>query len=135
MKNICEQAPLYFYGELEEKQAADFRAHLDTCKMCQREIAFLKQTQAALVPPAAPVAIVEKVLRKAKPLPWWKRVCKPALAAGLICGLCVWSFLGAPSSVQNSSDDNIDWIAYVSAEDDEEYNNFITDFAAFEEEF
>ena len=135
MKNICEQAPLYFYGELDEKQAAQFREHLDGCAACKRELAFLEKMQTALVPSAAPSAVVEQVLRKAKPLPWWRRVYRPALAAVLLCAICVWSFLGAPTTVQKTSDENSDWMSYISNEYDEEYNQFAADFAAFEEEF
>ena len=135
MKNVCEQAPLYFYGELDEQQAAQFREHLNSCAACKKELDFLQQMQAALVPPAAPAAAVEQVLRKVKPLPWWRRVYRPALAAVLLCGIGVWSFLGAPSSVRKTADDSFDWTAYISTEADEEYNQFVADFAAFEEEF
>ena len=62
MKNLCEQAALYFYGELDAQQEAAFRTHLENCPACQRELAFLKQTQAALVAPAAPAQLVEQVL-------------------------------------------------------------------------
>ena len=134
MKNVCEQAALYFYGELDEKQAAQFKAHLDGCEACRNELDFLKQTQAALVPPAAPAAVVEQVLRKAKPLPWWRRVYRPALAAVLLCAIGVWSFLGAPSG-KNLADDTVDWTAYISTEADAEYNSFVSDFEAFEAEF
>lgn len=132
MKNVCEQAALYFYGELDEKQAAAFRAHVDSCTVCQRELAFLKQTQAALVPPAAPSDLVDKVLLKAKPLPWWRRVYRPALAAVLMCGVGLGVFFGLH---QDQTQTDTDWLAYVSEQADEEYQNFVADFEAFEADF
>jgi len=133
MKNMCEQVPLYFYGELEEKQAANFRIHVVNCPACRKELAFLEQMQAALVPPAAPMEVVEKVLQQAKPLPWWRQFYKPVTAL-LVCGLCVWSFLGGPTA-QNAEEDDIDLVAYISAEADTQYNQFLADFTAFEEDF
>lgn len=133
MKNVCEQAALYFYGELDEKQAAQFRAHLENCPACKRELEFIKQTQAALVPPAAPADLVEKVLRKAKPLPWWQRVYKPAFVAVLMCGLGLGVFFGLQHHASVETDN--DWIVYVSPDTDEEYNNFVLDFEEFEADF
>ena len=134
MKKICEQAALYFYGELASEQAAQFKAHLAGCPACQKELAFLEQTQAALVPPAAPQAVVDKVLRKARPLPFWRRIYKPVLAAALIVGLGVWGFMGRVS-LQNSYETNQDWLAYVSEDLDTDYYDFLTDFEAFEKDF
>ncbi len=133
MKNLCEQAALYFYGELDGAQTAAFKAHLANCPACKRELDFLKQTQAALVPPAAPANLVEKVLRKAKPLPWWQRVYKPAFAAALMCGLGLGVFFGLQHHATVETDN--DWVAYISTDADEEYNNFVTDFEAFEADF
>ena len=133
MKNICEQAALYFYGELDEKQAAAFREHLDGCAACKRELDFIKQTQEALVPPAAPAAVVERVLRKAKPLPWWQRVYKPAFAAVLMCGLGLGVFFGLQHHAPVETDN--DWMAYVSQDLDEDYQSFLSDFEAFEADF
>ena len=134
MKKICEQAPLYFYGELDKEQAAAFKAHLTDCPACQREIAFMQQTQAALVSPAAPQAVVESVLRKPQELPFWRRVYKPVLAAALVVCLGVWGFMGR-ATLQNDMDVNEGWLAYVSEDIDADYYDFLTDFEAFEAEF
>lgn len=135
MKNICEQAPLYFYGELDEKQAAQFRAHLATCPACKREIAFMTQTQAALVAPAAPTEIVDRVLLKPRPLPFWKRYYKLALAATLLIGLGVWGFVGLENRAPMTDDTEVGWLAYVSDDLDADYYDFMTDLDAFEAEF
>ena len=134
MKNICEQAPLYFYGELDQQTAAAFKAHLETCAACRKEIAFLAQTQAALVPPAAPQDLVEKVLQKSNKVPFWQRVYKPVLAGLLVVSFIVCGFIGR-ASFQNTEEVNNGWLAYVSDELDDEYNNFVLDFESFEKEF
>ena len=134
MNKICEQAPLYFYGELDHAAAESFRKHLCECNACRQELAFLQQTQAALMPPAAPPAIVERVLCKTVPAPWWRRIYKPVLAAGLIGIIAVWSFVAQPVR-PSPAEDATDWVAYISAEADEEYNHFVADFEAFEEDF
>ena len=132
MNKICEQAALYFYGELDARQQAAFKEHLPGCAACQKELVFLEQTQAALLPPAAPAGLVEKVLRQAQPLPWWKRMYKPVLAAVLMCALGLGVFLGG--HVDKPLDSDMDWLSYVSAEDDTEYNDFVADFEVFEAE-
>lgn len=134
MKNVCEQAALYFYGELDEKQTAAFRAHLKDCSNCQRQLAFLEQMQAALVPPAAPEQVVQAVLRKPQAVSFWKRMYKPVLAASLVVCLGVGGFVGR-AALQNNATDEPQWLAYVSDELDEEYNYFLTDFEAFEKDF
>ena len=134
MKTICEQAALYFYGELNEKQMQAFKNHLAGCTACQKELAFLEKVQAALVPPAAPQAAVEAVLRKPKMVSFWKRFYKPVLAVVLLVGLSVWGFWEyAP--VRTAEENNADWLAYVSDEIDTEYYNFVADFESFENDF
>ena len=135
MNKLCEQAPLYFYGELDEKQAAQFRAHLANCSACKREIAFMQQTQAALVAPAAPQAVVEAVLRKPQAVSSWRRVYKWALAATLVIGLGVWGFWGVENRQAAVEEEDLGWLAYVSEDLDTEYYNFMTELEAFEEEF
>ncbi|MBR3632442.1 MAG: zf-HC2 domain-containing protein [Elusimicrobiaceae bacterium] len=132
MKNICEQAALYFYGEMDAQQAAQFKQHLANCEACRREIAFLQATQEALFPPAAPQAIVERVLQ-GKKIPFWKRVYKLALGGALVLILGVYGFFHLP--LNQTEQNNTDWIAYVSVEADTQYQSFVTDFEAFENDF
>lgn len=47
--------------------------------------------------------------------------------------LAVWGFMGR-ANVENTTDSE-DWLAYVSEDLDEEYQNFLIDFELFEEEF
>ena len=134
MKKICEQAALYFYGELNEQQMRTFKEHLSGCSACQKELAFLEQMQAALVPPAVPQNVVEAVLRKPQAVSFWKRFYKPILAAVLLVGLSVWGFWGT-MSVPTAEQSNQDWLAYVSDDMDTEYYNFVADFESFENDF
>lgn len=134
MKNICEQAALYFYDELEPAQRAAFQTHLKECNACQKELAFMQQVQAALVPPAAPQAVVEQVLRKPQRVSFWRAWCKPAFIAVLLMGLAVGGYFGR-GMLQNTSQDTQEWLAYVSDDIDEEYYNFVSEFEAFENEF
>ena len=132
MKKVCEQVALYFYGEMSAPQAAQFKKHLNSCAACQREMAFLQATQAALVPPAAPQAVVERVLQRHK-VPFWKRLYKPALGGALVLLLGVYGFFRLP--LHHTEQTTQDWIAYVSVESDEQYQSFVTDFEAFETDF
>ena len=77
MNKECENLALYFYGEMEPQQAAAFKQHLQHCKHCQQEISFMQQMQAALVPPAAPQALTERVLVQARPAPHAPRPGRP----------------------------------------------------------
>lgn len=134
MKNLCEQAALYFYEELTAQERETFKTHLDSCAACQQELAFLKATQSALVPPAAPQAVVERVLIKSHVVPFWRRMYKWALAATLVIGLGVWGFMGR-ATLEQADDMDAQWLAYVSADMDEDYANFAADFEAFEKNF
>ena len=134
MKNLCEQAALYFYGELAELQASAFKAHLEGCPTCQKELAFLEKTQAALVPPAAPQDVVKRVLRKARPMPFWRRIYKPVLAAAIIASFGILVFTDSVN-MQSSTEENQGWLAYVSEELDSDYQDFLSEFEAFEAEF
>lgn len=134
MNKECENLALYVYGEMQPQQAAAFKEHLQHCPACRREMAFMQQMQAALVPPAAPQALTEKVLAQARPAHRWVWLLKPALALVLLFGLGGLFWHMGPGT-QPMNDFNDDFMAYISAEADEEYNDFVLDFEAFEEEF
>ena len=133
MKKICEQAALYFYNELDTQQRATFAAHLPDCPACQKQLAFLAQMQEALVPPAAPQAVVDRVLQT-RPVPIWKRVWKPVLTAVCLIWIGVYTVPGLLHAPTGQTDDTT-WLAYLSDEADEDYQNFVLDFESFEAEF
>lgn len=132
MKKECENLALYFYGELDAPRAADFKAHLQTCAGCRRELELMRLTQEALVPPAAPQELVERVWAGGrKPALWrWART---AAAAAVLAGVCVYAFVAGPGL--RSADDGGELTAYISAVADAEYNRFVMDFESFENEF
>lgn len=134
MNRECENVSLYFYGELDPSRTADFEKHLRSCAHCQKDLAFLRQMQPALVPSAAPQNSVQVVLEARSRTSWWRRVLRPALATGLVVALGVFFFVSGPR-MQRLSDDNTDLMAYISVEADDEYNNFAADFEAFENKF
>lgn len=135
MKKECENVTLYFYGELEEAEKTLFRTHLEHCPFCQKELSFLQQTQQALVPPAAPQALVEAVLAQTKPVSFWRKFYKPALGlvATLAAGVCL--LVLSPNQTPQPLQQQANWLAYVSVEADEEYNRFLQEFETFENEF
>lgn len=134
MTKSCENLALYFYGELDEPAAAQFKQHLAGCARCQRELLFLQHTQQALVPPAAPQAVVEKVLAPAKkPLPSWWRAWRVAAAGVLVVGLGIYYFAAGPRPAL--SDESAELVAYISADADADYQQFVSDFEVFEQQF
>lgn len=137
MTRECENVTLYFYGELEQAQTDAFKAHLKQCPRCRQELELLAQTQEALIPPAAPQSVVERVLAPAQAKPiigYLRRILRPALTAVLLIGVGVYMFVAGPKPEQ-WLDDGRELVAYISEEADAEYNQFVTDFEAFENEF
>ncbi len=135
MTKLCENLALYFYGELDEPAAAQFKRHLAGCAHCQKELLFLQHTQQALVPPTAPQAVVEKVLAPAKKaLPGWWRAWRAAVAGVLVLGLGVYYFAAGPRGAA-LPDDAAELVAYISAEADADYQQFVSDFEVFEQQF
>ncbi len=134
MTQACENVALYFYGELEEPAATQFKEHLAGCAHCQKELLFLQHTQQALVPPAAPQAVVEKVLAPVKKtLPGWWRAWRVAVAGVLVVGLGLYYFAAGPRPAL--SDEGAELVAYISAEADADYQQFVSDFESFEQQF
>ena len=134
MTKPCENVALYFYGELDEPAAAQFKRHLAGCARCQKALLFLQHAQQALVPPAAPQAVVEKVLAPAKKtLPGWRRVWRAVLAGVLVLGLGIYYFAAGPHPAL--ADDGAELVAYISAEADADYQQFVSDFEVFEQQF
>ena len=133
MNELCKDVSLYFYGELDAQRAASFEKHLSSCPQCRKDLAFLRQVQTALLPSAAPEKAVERVLRRPA-VGWWRRMWKPVFSACCAVFLvCV--FWASVSSQRGLTDERVEWVAYVSAEADAEFNSFAADLAVFEEEF
>ncbi len=75
MNCLPDKVKDYFFGELEETERADVRAHLDQCRACREECDRLRLTQAALKsipdedPPRRTAFVSDKVFEPS----WWQR--------------------------------------------------------------
>ncbi|MBR2864655.1 MAG: zf-HC2 domain-containing protein [Elusimicrobiaceae bacterium] len=134
MKKECENVTLYFYGELDQEEMTAFKAHLPHCPLCQKELSFLENVQTALVPPAAPQNVVNAVLAQTKKVSFWQKIFRPALGIGAALAAGVFFLVMGPNPSQTAPD-NTDWLAYVSVQSDEDFNNFAQEFEIFENEF
>ncbi len=137
MNKECEKAALYFYGEMTRREADAFKAHAAACPRCREELAFLEQTQEALVPPAASDKAVEKVLAQAAsaqiPALRWRWL-KSVFAALLLAVCGVWYFMTEPGGTA-AQEQGQSWLAYVSEDADREYTDFAAEFEEFENQF
>lgn len=132
----CEQILLYVQDELSSPEKVRFEAHLASCPACQKELAFLRKLDGALIPPAAPQSAVDKLFAKTTRkktffagLSW-----KPALAGAAMLGLGIFIFL-AGLQPDKAAFDAREVIAYMSENLDDEYLAFADDLSALEAEF
>lgn len=130
----CNNLLLYVSGELPQEKKTAFAAHLATCEMCRKQLAFLEKTQSALEAPAAPAQVVEdlfaKTSRKRSVWSHWKEI----VATGVLAGACMWGFIvGFP--FEKTAFDKAEVIAYMTENMDEDYFSFASDLDLMEEEF
>lgn len=134
--NGCEQILLYAQGELNGAEKAAFENHLSSCPSCREELTFLKQLDAALIPPAAPQSAVERVFsqttRKKTFFAGFRW--KPALAGTALLGLGIFIFL-VGLQPDKAAFDAREVIAYMSENLDDEYQSFADDLSVLESEF
>lgn len=121
----CDNVTLYFFNELDAREREAFKAHLNGCPRCRRELAFLNETGQALQAPAAPQAAVEalfaKTTRKKSVFAWLK----PALASAAVVGLGVFIFMEGVEA-NRPPYDRQEVLAYLN-------NHVEADYLAFEE--
>ena len=91
MNRECENVILFFYGELDPAHTAAFEKHLQSFAHCQKDLAFLRQMQQALVPAAAPQHAVQAALDARRRTGRWRRGPRPARG----CGRCETKPAGA----------------------------------------
>lgn len=135
MNKKCNQVALYFYNEMDPVEKKSFEEHLNQCPFCQKELLFLKQTQSALTPSAAPADLVEAVLKKNQPVRFWHKMFKPALAFATIMAVGVCLLLKGPNADYQVNAPTVDWTSYLAMQTDTQYNDFVEDFEVFESEF
>lgn len=130
--NYCEQAVLYYYDELDLQQRQAFKAHLDACPACQRELAFLKASSQAMQPSAAPQQLVENVFNATtRRKTGWFSAWKPVMASAVLIAA---GFLMLMVSRHNQNlQAEPDLLAYAAQTYNEDYEDMAIDFAVLEE--
>lgn len=133
---LCEQVLLYQKGELELPEKQAFEQHLLTCAACRKELKFLEKLDEALLPPAAPADLVDRVFAKTSRRP---KICFPykrvlAIAATAIIGVVVWLDRSAQHT-EALSFDRQELVAYVQYQLDETYQGMEADLGVLEEDY
>lgn len=128
----CKDLLLYAQGELDNTAQRDFEEHLKTCARCQAELAFVRRTGQALIPPSAPAVLVDKLFakttRKQSFFARYKTLWV-GFAAAAIVGLLL---MPRPDKINMI---NAEVLAYLSENLDADYQTFASDLAEFENEF
>ena len=128
----CNQWFLYQAGELDAHEQEAFKEHLASCKECQINQRLSQAVQNALVPQAAPAALVEQIFTKTTRKPsWWKRW-QLVWAGGLAVLLLA---VGWVNIFQDRSLTNSELVAYMSQSNQDEYADFLSDLDLFEQTF
>ena len=131
---LCEQVLLYQKGALDEAAKQAFEQHLATCASCQGELKFLGKLEEALVPPAAPAGLVDKVFAKTTRKKMWFGAWKKVLAGVAATAVAVVLFV----DLHHPSDSTFnaqEIVAYMNADLVEDYQLFDADLSAMEEDF
>ena len=132
--NWCEQILIYAQGELPLDQQQAMREHVKTCAACQKELAFLTRINQALVPPAAPAGLVDKVFAKTTRKKSWFGAWKKALAGAAAMGVALVLFVDLHHAPKTAFDAR-EIVAYMNADLVEDYQLFDADLSAWEEDF
>lgn len=129
----CKDILLYESGELNAAQRQAFEQHLKTCASCQAQLKLMHSIESSLIAPAAPAALVERVLTRTtrKPTWWarWRTTLAGAMAVVLIAAVVGIRML-QPSSFSHS-----ELVAYMSENVADEYATFMQDLDLFERTF
>ena len=90
--NECEKILLYAQHELAPEEEQAMTTHIQTCDTCKKQLAFLNRLDQALVAPAVPADLVDRVLaktsRKKTVFFSWKKII--AVAATVLIAAVVW---------------------------------------------
>lgn len=133
--NACEKIVLYAQHELTPEEELAMKAHVQTCPSCQKTLALFKQLDQALVAPAAPADLVDRVFaktsRKKAGFFSWKKIV--AIAATVLIAAVVWMDVAQHTVSEPLNGEDL--VAYMQDNLGEEYQWFEEDLAAMEEYF
>lgn len=128
----CKQASLFEQGRLDESA---WQAHAVTCAECGKLKALHEAISAALVPPAAPAELVEKVFAKTtRRRSWlvrWQAVLIGGVAAVLVAVGLVYNL------TQPAAFNPAELVSYMqqNGNTQDEYSTFLSDLDILEKEF
>lgn len=129
----CKEWLNFEESDKNAKQQAQWKEHLKTCASCREQQELNQAISQALVPPAAPVHLVDAVLAKTtrKQPVWvrWKKVLVGSMAALFIAA----GMYGI--SQRTTPFDQAELVAYMSQTNQDEYYTFASDLDLFEQEF
>lgn len=130
----CEKILLFAQHELPDNEQQMMRQHIQTCTDCQKELAFLSQLEAALIPPAAPAETVDKLFAKTTRrtttvFSRWKKLVFAGMSMAIL-GLLCWNITDSSTPF-----DTQEVVAYMNTHLEREYQNLEEDLAALEEDF
>ena len=126
----CKQAILFKQGRLDERA---WKSHAATCVECGKLQAMHEAIAAALVPPAAPAELVDKIFAKTTRRKSWLVRWRAALAGGVAVIAVAVGFVYNLS--QPKAFEAPELVAYMQQIGQGEYQTFLSDLTTFEQEF
>lgn len=126
----CKQLILWEKGQLDQ---AAWEAHAATCAQCKQELALHGAISAALVPPAAPAELVEKVFAKTTRRKSWLVRWRVALAGGVVAVLVAVGLVY--NLTQPTAFNATELVSYMQQTGQDEYSTFLSDLEILEKEF
>ena len=126
----CKQILLYQSGDLNPQEAEAFKKHLATCKACQARLALAQATEQSLTAPAAPAALIEKVLQKTTRRPSLFKRFRMVLAGSMTM---VALAVGVGMYMHQQPATHAEFVAYMNQSNQTEYVTFAQDLDLLEQ--
>lgn len=131
---MCEKILLYEHQELPLDQMQAMRTHIQSCQACQQELNLLNRLDQALVAPAVPADLIDKVFAKTtRKKSWfsqWKKVL--AGAAAVVISVVLWVDL---AHVPQRSFNAQEIVAYMNESVTDDYQSFEDELSEMENYF
>ena len=126
----CKQFILWEQGQLD---ITVWKAHVATCAQCRQALQINEAIAAALVPPAAPAELVEKVFAKTTRRKSWLVRWRAALVGGVAAVLVAVGLVY--NLTQPAAFNAAELVSYMQQTGQDEYSLFLSDLDTFEQEF